>query len=78
MADKAFVFANGAPSNNCYGGAKPAVISPIANYIEPPDHPLSEAAETGLLCNQKSYWTICSHKPAGYNNRNIIQKAKEV
>ncbi|MCL1847961.1 MAG: molybdopterin-dependent oxidoreductase [Coriobacteriia bacterium] len=44
MAEKMYVFPNGAPSGVCYGGAKPAVISPFANYIEPPDHPLSAAA----------------------------------
>lgn len=45
MPDKAYVFPNGVPSFNCYGGAKPAIIPPIATYMEPPDHPNSETAK---------------------------------
>lgn len=45
MAEKAYVFPDGTPTFSCYGGSKPAVIDPIATYIEPPDHPNSPAAE---------------------------------
>ncbi|MDR1358347.1 MAG: molybdopterin-dependent oxidoreductase [Coriobacteriales bacterium] len=46
MADKEFIFPQtGAPSGICFGGSKPAVIPPQAEYTEAWDSPLGQMAQ---------------------------------